>query len=60
MLNRFGSSTYPDQEFVDIMNSRLPQDADIRDSVVFPKTDEDQQLFYFEIDANYQTLALEM
>ena len=58
MLNRLGSSTYPEQEFTDIINSRLPQD--VLDYAALPRTEEDKQLFYFRINANYLAPALEM
>ena len=45
LLNRFGTTTNPEQEFVNILHSRLPANA--LEDVVFPETGEDKQLFFF-------------
>ena len=58
MLNRFGTTTHPELEFISIINSRLPVDA--LEEWIFPETEEDKQLFGFEVDANYLIPALEM
>ena len=58
LLNHFGTSTFPGQKFSEIINSRLT--ASVLEYMVFPETDEDKQLFHFEIDADHLTPALEM
>ena len=58
MLNKYGTSTYPEQEFSDIINSLLP--AAELENVLFPLTDEDKQIFSFDVNASHLIPALEM
>ena len=58
MLNRFGTATNPEQEFSDIIDSHLPVGA--VDGIIFAETEEDKQIFCFEVNLDYLIPALEM